>query len=75
MKSVSLDLLQTSGPVQACTGIALPFLPYGGMQNSVMLVKFVSKSVFFYCRNSEIQEQLLFITSDIWKRNVHTSVL
>jgi len=47
MKSDRLNLLETSGPVQACTGIALPFTLYGGMQNSVMLVKFVIESVFF----------------------------
>jgi hypothetical protein len=65
MKSDRLNLLEPSGPVQACTGITLPFTLYGGMQNFVMLVKFVIESVVFYCRNSEIQEQLLFTTSDI----------
>jgi len=47
MKSASLSLLEPSGLVQACTGIPLPFTLYAGMQNSVMLVKFVIESVFF----------------------------
>jgi len=28
LKSGSLKLLETSGPVQACNGIALPYLTY-----------------------------------------------
>jgi hypothetical protein len=29
LKSGNLNLLEPSGPVQACNGIALPFLQYG----------------------------------------------
>jgi len=47
MKFDSRSFLELTEPVQACTGMALPFTLYGGMQNSLVLVKFVSESVFF----------------------------
>jgi len=55
MKYASLSLLEPSGLVQACTGIALPFTFYAGMHNSVMLVKFVIESVFFIVVTQEFK--------------------
>jgi len=36
MKFDSRSFLELTEPVQACTGMALPFTLYGGMQNSVV---------------------------------------
>jgi hypothetical protein len=52
LKSGSLNLLENTGPVQACKGIALPFfLPYGGY----------AKIRVFKTRVSVIPNSTLFI--------------
>jgi hypothetical protein len=38
MKSGSLNLLEPSGPVKACNGIALPLLIHKGMEHPKMKV-------------------------------------
>ena len=60
LKSGNLNPLTPSGPVQACNGTALPFLPLDGSTSSVTmeLSLYVTLdidlfSIFFYCVSVE----------------------
>jgi len=53
-KSVSLNLLETSGPVQACNGIALP-LPFTGF-HVVTFVMEKEMSVYANMQNLSIKK-------------------
>jgi hypothetical protein len=53
LKSGSLNLLELSGPVKACNGIALPYLPYHSTLyiaslNNLLSLPYGKICIFFY---------------------------
>ena len=67
MISGNLNLLEHSGPIQACNETVLPFIPHDGNRDSVQIVSACFNSSFL----SQSDEECLFPSSRL---SIHPSV-